>query len=304
MTVEQVDWMNAASSASSLSELELTLGEVDAAIRDGETAVVYADRSDDAFKRLYCRTTRTDALHQAGRRDDAEERFVEAEAMQVEQQPQHPLLYSLQGFRYCDLLLGAAERAVWRLLIVTGRDLSATLPLGPGACNDVAERARQTLAWVTSQNWPLDIGLDHLTLARASLYQAILRAEPPGGEHVKDALDLLRRAGTQHYLPLGLLTRALFRATSKNFDGAREDLDEAFEIAERGPMRLHLADIHLHRARLFGLMAGRPEKYPWASPRADLDEARRLVETCGYGRRRDELEDAEDAWLRIYGAGP
>ena len=41
-------------------------------------------------------------------------------------------------------------------------------------------------------------------------------------------------------------------ATSR---GAREDLDEAHEIAERGPMRLHLADIHLHRARLFGLLA-------------------------------------------------
>jgi len=31
----------------------------------------------------------------------------------------------------------------------------------------------------------------------------------------------------------------------------RSDLDEAWEIAERGPMPLSLADIHLHRARLF-----------------------------------------------------
>jgi hypothetical protein len=31
----------------------------------------------------------------------------------------------------------------------------------------------------------------------------------------------------------------------------RSDLDEAWEIAERGPMPLFLADIHLHRARLF-----------------------------------------------------
>ena len=29
------------------------------------------------------------------------------------------------------------------------------------------------------------------------------------------------------------------------------DLDEAWEIAERGPMPLFLADIHLYRARLF-----------------------------------------------------
>jgi hypothetical protein len=69
-------------------------------------------------------------------------------------------------------------------------------------------------------------------------------------------------------------------------------------------MRLHLADIHPHRARLLGLMPGRPGKYPWVSPRDDLDEARKLIEACGYGRRREELEDAEAAWRRIYGAGP
>jgi len=32
-------------------------------------------------------------------------------------------------------------------------------------------------------------------------------------------------------------------------DSAKTDLDEAWEIAERGPLPLHLADIHLHRAR-------------------------------------------------------
>ena len=117
-------------------------------------------------------------------------------------------------------------------------------------------------------------------------------------------MDFLRRSGNQDDLPLGLLTRALFRATTDAFDGAREDLDEAFEIAERGPMRLHLADIHLHRARLFGRLANRPGKYPWVSPRDDLDNARKLIDDCGYGRRREELDDAEAAWRRIYGAAP
>ncbi|HTR12889.1 MAG TPA: hypothetical protein VMI72_06440, partial [Roseiarcus sp.] len=122
-------------------------------------------------------------------------------------------------------------------------------------------------------------------------------------EHVKEALDFLRRAGTQHHLPRGLLTRALYRATTGDFDGAREDLDEAYEIAERGPMRLHLADIHLHRTRLFGLMANRPKQYPseWGSPRDDLDKARKLIDECGYGRRREELADAEQAYERISG---
>ena len=56
-------------------------------------------------------------------------------------------------------------------------------------------------------------------------------------------------------------------------------------------MRLHLADIHLHRARLFH--AATP--YPWGSPRADLAAARKLIEQCGYGRRLEELADAEAA---------
>ncbi len=216
--------------------------------------------------------------------------------------PDIPLLYSLAGFHFCDLLLAEAERVAWRGLIAgVGEKLLAAESLQ--ACRLVSERAALTLGLMLAWSGAslLTIAVDHLTLGCASLYQAILRAEPPAGEHVKEVLDFLRRAGQQQYLPLGLLTRALFRAATGNFDGAREDLDEAFENAERGPMRLHLADIHLHRARLFGLMAGPPKTYPWVSPRDDLDKARKLIDECGYGRRREELEDAEAAWERVSG---
>jgi hypothetical protein len=54
-------------------------------------------------------------------------------------------------------------------------------------------------------------------------------------------------------------------------------------------MKLFLADIPLYRARLFG----RETFYPWESPHADLAEARKLIKQCGYGRRKEELEDAE-----------
>ena len=77
-------------------------------------------------------------------------------------------------------------------------------------------------------------------------------------------------------------------------DSALEDLDEAYEIAERGPMRLFLADIHLYRARLFF----RAEDYPWETPEADLKAARKLIEQCGYWRRKEELEDAERVILK------
>ncbi|BDI07882.1 hypothetical protein [Sphaerotilus microaerophilus] len=104
----------------------------------------------------------------------------------------------------------------------------------------------------------------------------------------------LRRAGTQDHLPRGLLTRAWLRAITGPLtgpDSAQADLDEAWDIAERGPMRLFMADIHLYRARLFF----REANYPWESPEADLAAARALIERCGYGRRREELADAEAA---------
>jgi len=79
--------------------------------------VTYADRSGDAFLRMGFRTTHADALHQVGRRAEAETRFREAEHLQAERQPTYPLLYSLPGFRYCDLLLAVAERAAWQICL-------------------------------------------------------------------------------------------------------------------------------------------------------------------------------------------
>jgi hypothetical protein len=300
LAMQQEDWGNAAQAASNLSELELTLGEVEPAIRDGGAAVAHADRSGNEFQRLSKRTTHADALHRAGRKPESQSLFAEAEAIQAELQPEYPLLYSLQGFRYRDLLLGDAERAAWRRLVRVGGDTLATsLLLEAG--RTVSERATQTLSWArTAGASLLSLALDHLTLARTALYRAILRGERPDGEHTGEGMGLLRRAGEHEFILLALLTRALFRAVTRDFGGAREDLDEAFEIAERGPMRLHLADIYLHRARLFGLMASLPANYPWVTPRDDLDKARKLIDDCGYGRRREELEDAEGAWKRIY----
>jgi SEFIR domain len=296
------DGQNAAAAASNLSELELTLGEVQPAIRDAEAAIAHADRSNDAFQRMVNRTRFAVAIHQAGRKDEARKLFAEAEAMQAKNEPGYPLLYAMQGFYNCDLLLGDAERAAWRIVLddYEARPSSEALVIREA----VSKRAAQTLDWMNAWSGAslLTIGLEHLTLARAALYAAILDGQRPGGDHVREAADFLRRAGQQDYLPPALLTRALFRAATGAFEGAHADLDDAYEIAERGPMRLHLADIHLHRARLFGLMASRPAAYPWASPRSDLDAAARLIDECGYGRRREELAAAEAAYARLYGA--
>lgn len=76
-------------------------------------------------------------------------------------------------------------------------------------------------------------------------------------------------------------------------ESAQRDPDEAWEIAERGPMKLFQADIHLYRARLFI----RKPAYPWQSPQEDLAAAEQLINACGYHRRDEELADAKQAIL-------
>ncbi len=301
MAIEQGDWKNSAISASNLSELELKLGNATTAVRDAEQSVVFADRSGDGFLRMLNRTTLADALYQVGSDGGALARFCEAEEMQAVGQPADPLLYSLPGFQYCDFLLADPERAAWQAGGAAGRgarrERSRQDAGGPSgaveACRDVEQRAATALEIVMKGTRNLlDIGLNHLTLGRAGLYRSILeRPEPPGDQtealgraasEIESAVDGLRRAGQSDELPKGLLTRAWLRALTGDDNGARRDLDEAWEIAERGPMPLFQADVHLHRARLFRDPAG-------------LAEARWLIEKHGYGRRRSELADAEVA---------
>jgi hypothetical protein len=147
----------------------------------------------------------------------------------------------------------------------------------------------------------LGIALNHLTLGRAAFYAAIRegsasRPRTSDLSHIDDAVSGLRRAGTQHHLPRALLTCAWQRfleGKRTGPGGAQENLDEAWEIAERGAMKLFLADIHLYRARLFF----HEGEYPWnknpdgsaRGPRDDLDAAAKLIRTCGYHRRDEEL---------------
>ncbi|MES1242557.1 MAG: toll/interleukin-1 receptor domain-containing protein [Acidobacteriota bacterium] len=81
----QENWRNAAATASNLSELTLTLGEVTRAVSFGKQSVALADRSGDAFEKMDNRTVLADALHQSGRLGKSEETFREAEALQAEQ---------------------------------------------------------------------------------------------------------------------------------------------------------------------------------------------------------------------------
>ena len=315
--VLQKNWEAAAITASNLSELELTLGRLPDAVTDARQSITHADQSGDAFWRMVNRTTAADAWHQSGQRAEAGDLFAEAERMQQAKQPQFDLLYSLRGFQYCDWLLAPAEQAAWQMLRSTGvspvipdserdsippvkgahgRDAHATL------LAEVERRATTTLKWAIDFNLSLlDIALDHLTLARVGLIRAILANPLPQPTldlpHVAAAVNGLRAAGQMDDVPRGLLTAALYHFVRGEYDLAEKHLAEAQQIAERGPMPLFLADIHLTRARFAGSLKGEGGSGK-IDARAELVRAGELIRKLKYGRRDEELADAEESAKR------
>jgi tetratricopeptide (TPR) repeat protein len=292
MRIKEENWQEAANFATNLSNLELTSGDVSQAVHDAEQSVVFAGQSQDAFWRMGARSYLGDALHKAGRRPEAEAHFHEAETLQAEIHPNNPLLYGVAGFYYCDLLLAKGERAAWQTILQC-RDF----PLHAESLSAVHDRAGTTLRVAQDNKLSLlSTAVDYLTLGRAALYAAILEESAVRNHksEIEAAVASLRRASSQDLIPSGLLTRAWLRSLTDARIGpasAQSDLDEAWEIAERGPMQLFMADIHLYRARLFHSV----KPYPWTSPQEDLAAARKLIEQCGYWRRKEELEDAEAA---------
>jgi tetratricopeptide (TPR) repeat protein len=269
--IAQEAWEDAAINAGNLSELSLTLGDIAQAQAYATQSVELADRSQDAFQSMGKRTVLADTLHQAGHQVEAEAVFREAETLQQERQPAYPLLYSLGGFRYCELLLSQ------------------------GQVEEVQRRATQTLVWVTQAGWLLDIALHHLTLGRA-LLQAHLQdgstALADATAHLHQAVDSLRQAGTQHHIPRGLLARVELYLVQGDFAQAQRDLDEALTIATRGEMGLHQADGHLAYARLYLAMGDT------ARARESLATARATVTRMGYHRRDAEVQELEEQLKR------
>ncbi len=269
--VARGEWIGAAISAGNLAELYLTLGRIPEAIDAAKLGVDFADRRSNAFQRMVNRTTLADKLHQAGRASEALTLYQEAERIQKDRDPEHPLLSSIGSYLYCDLLLAQGDH------------------------QGAIERATQTLEWATGQQLLLDIALDHVSFGRAHLIAARVEgtdAYKKARAHIDLAVDGLRDAGTLHHLPRGLLARAELCVFTGDHVDARAALNEAMDIATRdpaGPMKLFVTDCHLGYARL-----ALAEKKPDAA-RRELAKARALIEQTGYHRRDTELTELEGA---------
>jgi tetratricopeptide (TPR) repeat protein len=283
--ISQEDWEDGAKVAGNLSELYLNIGDLTQALNYAQKSVDLADRSGNAFERMVDLTALADALHQAGRLREAEAAFRESEEMYKATHPELPLLlYSLQGFKYCDLLLSQ------------------------GKYREVQNRVGQTLEWAIQDVSLISVALDHLSLGRAHLLQAQQEGnrDPSTGlrtgfsqaaAHLNQAVDGLRQAGLQEFIARGLLARAELRRAMDSLDRARRDLEEALSIATRGGMRLHQADCHLEYARL-RLACGEKEK-----ARESLAQAKEMIEDMGYHRRDGEVAELEEIMNQDSGHG-
>ncbi|MDZ4700230.1 MAG: DUF4062 domain-containing protein [Rhodothermales bacterium] len=298
MCIEHEYWEEAAIQGSNLSEVLLYLGQLNDAKVRAEEAVTSADKSNIFVWRSAIRTTAAEVLVQAGNFSEALNHFKQAEKIYQENSPDDGLLQMIGGFRYCELLAFEIEKAAW-LLTLGGKLSTQECSRLVKKCGLINQRANRTFEWAKQKGLSLlTKAMDNLTIARTNLYSAILGQSTSEicQVHLEHSLFGLRQAGVDDQLPRGLLTRAWYLCTKDIHEdrlSAVADLDEAYEIAQRGPMPIYSVDIHLYRVRLYF----NEEKYPWESPAHDLAEARLLMKKIGYWRRKEELEDAEKAIL-------
>ncbi len=316
MAAKNGDWENAASGASTLSELYLSLGDLRQAVAFGQQSVEYADKSGDGFEKESDRTTYADALHQSGLLEEAARHFAEAEAMQRERQPGYEYLYSLGGFQYCDLLLSKAQPPAplkgepkpvppsepsdvevpttlhqWVPPLGAAEACEANGGAGAerqGAIEEVIRRAKQTLEWAKENRASLlSHALDHLTLGKAyhlsSTHTPTDDNKAAASHHLDTAVAGLRKAGAQEFISLGLLARAAWHRHCGAYAAAATDLAEVEEIASAGGMKLYLCDYHLEMARL------QQAKGEVAAAKVHTEQAARMVEEMGYHRRDGEV---------------
>jgi tetratricopeptide (TPR) repeat protein len=193
MAADQKDWKSAGMQFGNLSQLFLTLGSIQEAIATGRQSVDFAEKSCDWRERVERRTKLAEALHSHGEYIEATALFEEAERIQIENDPEHPILYSVPGFRYCELLLDLRKN------------------------DEVIYRASRNLPIAEARQRLLDIGLHHASLGRAYSVgsdEAIF--------HLNEAVNYLR--GTYVFmLPIGLLARGtlsdleeVFRVASRS----------------------------------------------------------------------------------------
>jgi tetratricopeptide (TPR) repeat protein len=286
------NWHMRARIASQQAVQAYRAGDMSEAVRKGEQATRFAGKSSDIEVRIASYLCYAYALFLAGKRPKALSILQRADKMN------RPFGW-FDNYRVFELLSANAELISW-LRFMHAPDVSKSVLEGAKASIDGAKQRLNRIISPkrASKLSERDNGIYHITLGRLALYAGQcsdsadrLTEIANARVHIDAAASHLGSSATG-LRPIYLESRAWLRMLDGNDrNNAQSDLDEAWRIANRGSMVAHKTDILLYRARLFY----RTTPYLWqdSSPAADLAEARRFIQDCGYWRRKNELEDAE-----------
>lgn len=260
--IKQNDFRLSAIDTRNISELLLTMGDINKAAEYAQKSVSLADKSRDNYWKVASKTAYAYILCHCGKQSAAEKYFLQAKSMQSNWQPAFKLLYSIPGYQFCNFLLETGDYV------------------------QVIEQAEQTLKDARQFGNIFDVALDNLSLGRAY----ILKAVKEKGDSLKIAIDYLNSAeqsllaaGREDYLPPALLARAECYRLLKDYENAWADLNEAEEIAELGSMKLHLCDYHLEAGRL------RRDEGKKKKTMTHFNTAAKMIRKMGYWRRYKEM---------------
>lgn len=263
MAVDNQKWRNASRAASNLTDLYVSIGDLDEALDTAQKGVEHADLSHDLIVQVTTRVALGDVLHRKGLIEPSAGAFAEAEGLLQDKEGVYPILTLWYGFLYCELLLSQ------------------------GKAEEVKKRAAFGLESSRQDATPGFVGLYYLSWAKSLLLDLQPSEMAEAMESSDRAVYLLRHGGQIDRLMYGLLTRAAVYRQNKEFDSASRDLSEVFRIASASGMGLHLADYQLESARL---QLSQAEKQ---KAREHVVTAKEMINRMGYHRRDKEVTELE-----------
>ena len=263
MAISTKKWRNASVAASNLTDLYVSIGDLDEAFKIAQRGVKHADLSRNWFARVITRVGFGDVLHRQGLIEQAAAEFAEAERLFRGGGSSYAILSLWYGFLHCELLLSQ------------------------GKAGEVKNRAKHILESSKQDETPGFRGLYYLAWAKSLMLESQQSELAEAAKIVDQAVYLLRHGGQIDRLMYGLLTRAAFYRQNNDFDSCLRDLSEVFRIASASGMGLHLADYHLESARL---QLAQAEKQ---TAREHVVTAKEMINRMGYHRRDKEVAELE-----------
>ena len=257
----------------SMGQRHLALALLDSGrIQDAITEAEKADSEEvSKFQRSENLLVLGQVLHAAGRWDEAESKFAEAE--RISSSKKHPYLMGRRGFYYNQLLLDLDR---------TG-EVEKRLECGTDPDSEADKQA--------------DLAFDQLAIAMAAHKTGYYTKASDGAAR---ALNLFRQAGEGASMPLAFLQKIAALRELGDYSEAEKSLLECERLYGTSGLELHLIDLALEKVRLAVARASNDKRGLWSrDPRKravrkmsdTLKAAQDSIKALGYKRRENDIAE-------------